>query len=117
VLCAIVAGAAGTQPADATTSTTMSAPPRAWLGSASTTATFPTIVTFDSYSGVSRIDSVGVGASKLSRLPVAFATLSAAQVREVAAWPETRRHESRAVRGRRTSVREGADDVHARGDR
>ena len=90
VFCAIVAGAAGTQRADATTSATMSAPVRAWLGSASTTATFPTIVTFDSYSGVSRIDSLGVGASKLSRLPVAFATLSAAQVREVAAWPETR---------------------------
>jgi serine protease AprX len=39
---------------------------------------------------VSRIDALGVGATKLSRLPIAFATLTAAQVRKVASWPEAR---------------------------
>jgi serine protease AprX len=89
-LTAVAAGAAGTQRADATTSATVSAPLQTWLGSASASATHPTIVTFDSYSGMSRIDTLGAGATKLSRLPVAFATLSAAQIREVAGWPETR---------------------------
>lgn len=60
------------------------------LASADAAATFRTIVTFDTYEGMSRIDSLGVGATKLSRLPIAFATLSAAQVREVASWPEAR---------------------------
>jgi len=89
-LTAIAAGSAGTQRADATTSATLSAPLQAWLGSAAASATHPTIVTFDSYSGMSRVDTLGAGAVKLSRLPVAFATLSAAQIREVAGWPETR---------------------------
>ena len=61
-----------------------------WLATAADSATFRTIVTFDTYEGVHRIDSLGVGATKLSRLPIAFATLSATQVREVASWPETR---------------------------
>jgi serine protease AprX len=89
-LTAVAAGAAGTQRADATTSATVSAPLQAWLGSASSSATHPTIVTFDSYSGMSRIDTLGAGATKLTQLPIAFATLSAAQIREVAGWPETR---------------------------
>jgi serine protease AprX len=89
-LTAVAAGAAGTQRADATTSATLSAPLQTWLGSATATATHPTIVTFDSYSGMNRIDTLGAGATKLSRLPIAFATLSAAQIREVAGWPETR---------------------------
>jgi serine protease AprX len=89
-LTAVTAGAAGTQRADATTSATVSAPLQVWLGSAAASATHPTIVTFDSYSGMSRIDSLGAGATKLTRLPVAFATLSATQIREVAGWPETR---------------------------
>jgi serine protease AprX len=89
-LTGLAAGAAGTERADATTSATVSAPLQTWLGSAASSATFPTIVTFDSYSGMSRIDSLGVGATKLTRLPIAFATLSADQIREVAGWPETR---------------------------
>jgi serine protease AprX len=88
-LSAITAGAA-THRAEATTSATLSAPLRAWLGTAPASATFPTIVTFDDYAGMSRIDTLGAGAVKLSRLPIAFATLSAAQVREAASWPETR---------------------------
>jgi serine protease AprX len=87
---AVAAGATVTQRAEATTSATLSAPLRAWLGNASASAAFPTIVTFDSYAGMSRIDSLGAGAVKLSRLPIAFATLSATQVRDVASWPETR---------------------------
>ncbi len=69
---------------------TLSAPLASWLATAADTSAFQTIVTFDSYDGVSRIDTLGVGATKLAKLPVAFATLTAAQVREVAAWPETR---------------------------
>lgn len=61
-----------------------------WLASADGAATFRTIVTFDDYASVSRIDVLGVGATKLSRLPIAFATLTASQVREVASWPEAR---------------------------
>ena len=89
-LTAVAAGATGTQRAEATTTATLSAPLSAWLGNASASATFPTIVTFDSYAGMSRIDSLGAGAVKLSRLPIAFATLSAKQLRDVASWPETR---------------------------
>jgi serine protease AprX len=88
VIAAVVSSAATS--ANAGTSATLSAPLRQWLGSASSTAKFPTIVTFDSYAGVSRIDTLGVGAAKLQALPMAFATLTAAQVRTVASWPETR---------------------------
>lgn len=88
VIAAVASGAART--ANATTSTTLSTPLQQWLGSAPASATFPTIVTFDSRSSVGRIDALGAGAVKLDALPIAFATLTAAQIREVAAWPETR---------------------------
>jgi serine protease AprX len=88
VLTGIVSGA--TTSASATATATLSTPLRTWLATAPSSATFPTIVTFDSKADVARIDSLGAGAVKLQSLPVAFATLSAAQVREVAAWPETR---------------------------
>jgi serine protease AprX len=68
-----------------------------WLATAGPGATFRTIITFDTYEGMSRLDSLGVGATKLSRLPIAFATLTADQVRAVASWPEARSlwHEER----------------------
>ncbi len=77
-------------PARADSTATLSRPLSEWLSTAADTATFRTIVTFDTYDGLARIDTLGVGATKLSRLPIAFATLTASQVREVAAWPETR---------------------------
>ena len=61
-----------------------------WLAVADGSATFQTIVTFDDYESVGRIDALNVGATKLSRLPMAFATLTASQIRQIAAWPEVR---------------------------
>jgi serine protease AprX len=69
---------------------TLSDPLGQWLATASGTATFKTIITFASPADVSKIDSLNVGATTLSSLPIAFATLSAAQIREVATWPEVR---------------------------
>jgi serine protease AprX len=59
-----------------------------WLGTASSSARLQAIVTFASRSSVGRIDGLGAGATKLSVLPIAFASLTAAQVRTVASWPE-----------------------------
>ena len=73
VLAGLVSGAA--TPAHATSTATLSDPLRTWLGSASSSATFGTIVTFDSRADVAKIDSLGVGAVKLQSLPIAFATL------------------------------------------
>ncbi len=78
------------EPARAGGTATLSPTLSQWLASAGDGATFPTIVTFDRYDALGRIDALGVGATKLSRLPIAFATLTAAQVREVASWPEAR---------------------------
>jgi len=61
-----------------------------WLATASDTSSFKTIVTFTTQAGVARIDSLGVPAQKLGSLPIAFAVLSAPQVRAVQAWPEVR---------------------------
>jgi serine protease AprX len=77
-------------PAQATSTATLSQPLSQWLATATDEATFETIITFDNYEALSRIDTLGIGAVKLSRLPIAFATLTAAQVREVASWPEVR---------------------------
>jgi serine protease AprX len=88
VVAAAVSGAART--ANAATTATFSAPLQQWLATAPASATFPTIVTFDPRSDVGRIDALGAGAVKLNALPIAFATLTAAQIREVASWPETR---------------------------
>src|SRR5215210_7300395 len=91
VVLALAIPAAGTSTAAADTSgATLSQPVTSWLAKATKTSTFPAIVTFDSYAAMSRIDSLGVGATKLDELPIAFATLTAAQVRQVASWPETR---------------------------
>jgi serine protease AprX len=87
---AVVLGGAMPSTSGSAETATMSAPLRAWLATAPDTSAFKTIVTFDSYAGMGRIDTLGVGATKLKQLPVAFATLSAAQIRQVASWPETR---------------------------
>jgi serine protease AprX len=69
---------------------TLSDPLQQWLATASDSATFQTIITFASPADVGKIDSLNVGATKLASLPIAFATLSAAQIRAVATWPEVR---------------------------
>jgi serine protease AprX len=89
-LAAVVAGASAVSGAAQTPTATMSQPLAQWLSTAADGASFETIVTFDDRAGMSRIDSLGVGATKLQELPVAFATLTAGQVRQVASWPETR---------------------------
>ncbi len=86
-LTTVFAGAGGSVAADGAT---LSAPLRDWLSGAAAGDTFQTIVTFDARDDVDRIDALDVGATKLSRLPVAFATLTAGQVREVASWSEVR---------------------------
>jgi serine protease AprX len=108
-------GAAGAG-AQTTSGATLSKPLASWLATASAAATHETIVTFDTYDGMRRIDTLGAGAVKLKRLPIAFATLTAAQVREVAAWPETRSlwHDQRNRPILAESVPLiGADRVHA----
>jgi serine protease AprX len=88
---AIVAGASAVPGGAQTNATaTMSQPLSEWLATAADGATFETIVTFDSREAMSRLDSLGVGATELQELPTAFATLSATQIRQVASWPETR---------------------------
>jgi serine protease AprX len=90
-LAAVVAGASAVSGAAQTGSTaTMSQHVAQWLATAADGATFETIVTFESRDAMSRLDSLGVGATELQELPTAFATLSAAQIRQVASWPETR---------------------------
>src|SRR5688572_1121279 len=89
-LAASLAGGSGVASGAATETATLSQPLTQWLATAPSAATFEAIVTFDDRAGLARIDSLGVGATKLQVLPIAFATLTAAQVRTVAAWPETR---------------------------
>jgi len=87
----IAASAAlGGQPSSAAGSATLSPAVASWLASAPVDATFRTIVTFHDRAGLARIDSLGVTAQKLEALPMAFATLTAAQLRAVGSWPETR---------------------------
>lgn len=87
----IAASAAlGGQPSSAAGSATLSPAIAAWLASAPADATFRTIVTFHDRAGLARIDTLGVTAQKLEALPIAFATLTAAQVRAAGSWPEAR---------------------------
>jgi len=90
VALAIGGSAVATGGAQSAPAATLSQPLAQWLTTASSGATSKTIVTFESRAGVSRIDSLDLGATKLQTLPIAFVTLTAAQVRQVAAWPETR---------------------------
>lgn len=82
--------AIGGQPSSAAGGATLSPAVATWLASAPVDATFRTIVTFHDRAGLARIDSLGVTAQKLEALPIAFATLTAAQLRAVGSWPETR---------------------------
>ena len=84
-LFALVIPAATTSVAAAGSSATLSQPLRQWLSNAGAGDTFDTIVTFHSRSGMSTLDSMGVDATELNRLPIAFARLSPAQIRELAA--------------------------------
>jgi serine protease AprX len=59
-----------------------------WLASAAETDTFRTIVTFRDRGSVDRIDSLNVGATKLEVLPIAFATLTKAQINQLLGWSE-----------------------------
>ncbi len=86
----LVAGLAPASGVATASTATLSPTVSNWLSTAADGATFETIITFDSRDGLSRIDSLDVGATKLSQLPIAFATLTAAQAREIASWPETR---------------------------
>lgn len=90
----IVLAVAGSLPVSAPAETgrqaTLSPAVSAWLASAAETSTLQAIVTFDDRASVDRIDELGVGAVKLSKLPMAFATLTAAQVQTVASWTEVR---------------------------
>lgn len=79
-------GSAGSSSQAATLSTPLSQ----WLATAASGAEQQVIVTFDDREGMSRLGALDVGATALQTLPVAFATLTAAQVRQVASWPEAR---------------------------
>ena len=75
---------------DAADQATLSPELSSWLASADDDATFDTIVTFTGRGGMSRLDALDVGGTRLASLPMAMATLTADQVRQVAAWPEVR---------------------------
>ena len=78
------------RPAQAAAQATLSGELASWLASADEAATFDTIITFDDRVAMTRLDGLGVGGTRLASLPIAMATLTATQAREVAAWPEVR---------------------------
>src|SRR5688500_11583464 len=61
-----------------------------WLASASPDARLDTIVTFRDGSGIDRLKAKFGSVERLESVPMAHAWLSAADIREVAAWAETR---------------------------
>lgn len=75
---------------DAAQQATVSSSLTTWLASAGPADTVPAIVTFHDRSGMSRIDALDVGGTRLAVLPIAMATLTAAQLAEIATWPEVR---------------------------
>ncbi|HEU5326187.1 MAG TPA: S8 family serine peptidase [Candidatus Limnocylindria bacterium] len=87
-LTALLAGTPGFT--NAAPTATLSSSLSSWLATAADDATSPAIVTFHDRSGMSRLDTLGVGGTRLATLPMAMATLTAAQIREVASWPEVR---------------------------
>ena len=87
-LTALLAGAP--RPTDADGQATLSSELSSWLASAADDATFETIITFTDRAGMRRLDGLDVGGTRLATLPMAMATLTAAQIRHVAAWPEVR---------------------------
>jgi serine protease AprX len=75
----------------AAASATRSSVVASWLATASSTDTLRTIVTFhDGQTGFARLDAQGIVSQKLNSLPIAFATLRASQLNQIASWPETR---------------------------
>lgn len=87
----LVAAVSGSQTAGATATTaSLSGELASWLDTAPADATFRTVVTFQSREGMSTLDALGATATKLSQLPIAFATLTADQIRTLAGAPEVR---------------------------
>ncbi|MBD0328928.1 MAG: S8 family serine peptidase [Thermoleophilia bacterium] len=84
-LLALVLPAASVSTAEAgNSSATLSKPLANWLSTAGASETFNTIVTFYNRDGMGKLDSMGVAATDLSQLPISFAKLTPAQVRELA---------------------------------
>jgi serine protease AprX len=61
-----------------------------WLASAAPDARLDSIVTFRDKSGIDRLKAKLGSVERLESVPMAHAWLSAADIREIAAWPETR---------------------------
>jgi len=80
----------GGRPVAANGSASISPALSSWMTDAADDATTPAIITFHDRSGLARLDGAGIGGSRLDAAPIAFAALTAAQILEVAAWPETR---------------------------
>jgi serine protease AprX len=78
------------RPADAAARATISSALSSWLATAADDATVPTIITFHDRGGLARLDAEGIGGSRLETAPIAVAALTAAQILEIATWPETR---------------------------
>ncbi|HSH60746.1 MAG TPA: S8 family serine peptidase [Acidimicrobiales bacterium] len=77
-------------PARAGSTATLSTPLSEWLSTATDNASFKTIVTFHSRDGMSLLETMGINAATLQELPMAFATLTADQIRQLAAAPTVR---------------------------
>lgn len=61
-----------------------------WLASAAPDARLDSIVTFRDDAGIDRLKAKFGSVERLSSVPMAHAWLSAADIREIASWPETR---------------------------
>ena len=62
-----------------------------WLSTASASDRLPVIVSFKSDDGVAKLNNLlGSKAERLASVPMAYAPLTAAQIRTVTTWPETR---------------------------
>ena len=79
-------------PAAAATTTQADLAPevRTWLSTASTSAKLPVIVSFKSTTGLDRLSNLLGGVEHLQSVPMAYAKLSADQIRTVASWSDTR---------------------------
>src|SRR5687767_5783249 len=115
-LSAFVLPAASTSTAGASSAATLSQPLQSWLATADGSETFGTIVTFFGRDGLSTLDSMGVEATELNQLPMAFAKLTPAQIRQLAASSSVRSlwHDQELELYLDESVPlTGADDVQA----
>ena len=61
-----------------------------WLASSAPDARLDSIVTFRDQAGIDRLKAKFGSVERLESVPMAHAWLSAADIREIAAWPETR---------------------------